>query len=166
MIAYPTEGVWGLGCDPSNSGAVQRLLQLKSRPLEKGLILIADKASRLSEYVRDLPDPDALQKVNRPTTWLVEHGGLAPDWLSGGRASLAIRISDHPVVVALCHAANMPLVSTSANPAGKDPARTAEQVSGYFGNLIDVIVPGSLGGQNGASEIRDFKTGAILREAG
>lgn len=166
VIAYPTEGVWGLGCAPFNAKAVDKILQLKGRPVEKGMIIITDHANKLAAYIRDLPDSEALTNVSKPTTWLLEHGGLAPDWLSGGRPTLAIRISDHIVVKQLCQQAEMPLVSTSANPAGKEPARTAEQVKSYFGNLIDVIVPGELGGHNGASEIRDFKTGNILREAG
>ena len=166
VIAYPTEGVWGLGCDPGNARAVYKILQLKDRPVEKGMILIADSADRLSAYVRHLPDERILKDVARPTTWLVEHGGYAPYWVSGGRPTLAVRISDHPIVKALCARAGMPLVSTSANPASKEPAKTALRVRSYFGNLIDVIVPGALGGQNGASEIRDINTGAILRQGG
>lgn len=165
VIAYPTEGVWGLGCDPSNEQAVYRLLTLKNRAVEKGLILVADSIIQFSPFFADLPDAKDLNANNHPTTWLVNHGGMAPNWITGGSEKLAIRISTHPIVRALCARSAMPLVSTSANPAGKSSAKTALRVRTYFGNLIDVIVPGALGGQNGASEIRDLQTGAILRQA-
>lgn len=166
LIAYPTEGVWGLGCDPSNQQTVEKLVRLKGRSIEKGLILVTDKLSRLSSYIAELPTEQDLQiDNNRSVTWVLPHGGKAPEWLSGGRESIAVRISQHPVIQQLCSQADQALVSTSANPAGKVPALNAEQVQAYFGDLIDVIVPGALGGENGASEIRDFLTGKILREA-
>lgn len=166
LIAYPTEGVWGLGCDPANEKVVGRLLRLKSRPIEKGLILVAGSLEQLTPYVASLPDKKSLLvEHGRPVTWVVSHGGRCPDWLSGGRDTLAIRLSSHPVICALCQEFGAPLVSTSANPAGADPAMTAEEVNNYFSDLIDVMVEGDLGGENGASEIRDFQTGKILREA-
>lgn len=165
VIAYPTEGVWGLGCDPSNSDAVFRILDIKQRPVQKGLILVADSLQRLAPFIGQLPAADLIANDALPTTWLMDHGGCAPDWISGGRRTVAIRISDHPIIAALCSGAEMPLVSTSANPAGKSPAKTALRVRTYFGNLIDIIVPGVLGGQNGPSEIRDFETGTVLRPA-
>ncbi len=166
VIAYPTEGVWGLGCDPANEGAVTRLLALKSRPVEKGLILVAGKVDQLSDYFAELPDEKSLQVGHgRPVTWVVNHGGCCPHWLSGGRDTLAIRLTDHPVIRALCRETGQALVSTSANPAGREPALSLEEVKNYFGDLIDVMVEGELGGENGASEIRDFQTGKILREA-
>lgn len=166
VIAYPTEGVWGLGCDPANEQAVYHILGLKSRPVEKGLILVSDCVERLAPYFRDLPNADDLEFSHHPITWLVNHGGMAPYWVTGEHKKLAVRISTHPTVRALCARSGVPLVSTSANPAGKPSAKTALRVRTYFGNLIDVIVPGALGGQNGASEIRDLQTGAVLRPAG
>ncbi len=166
LIAYPTEGVWGLGCDPANEEAVGRLLQLKSRPVEKGLILVAASLNQLSPYVASLPDKKSLLvEHERPVTWVVNHGGYCSDWLTGGRDTLAIRLSSHPVICALCLEFGGSLVSTSANPAGVAPALTAEEVKNYFSDLIDVMVEGELGGENGASEIRDFPSGKILREA-
>lgn len=166
IIAYPTEGVWGLGCNPDDREAVHRLLKLKSRPVEKGLILVADSVDRLAAYFAELPDDNQLRvKGGRPVTWVVAHSGRCPDWLSGGRDTLAIRLSDHPAICAICQESGMSLVSTSANPAGAEPALSSEEVANYFGDLIDVMVEGELGGENGASEIRDFQTGKILREA-
>lgn len=166
IIAYPTEGVWGLGCDPSNETAVARLLALKSRPVGKGLILVASNVAQLSNYLAELPDEKSLYvKHGRPVTWVINHGGCCPKWLSGGRDTLAIRLTDHPVIRELCRETGRALVSTSANPAGEEPALSMEEVKNYFGDLIDVMVEGELGGENGASEIRDFQTGNILREA-
>jgi len=168
VIAYPTEGVWGLGCDPSNKQAVLKILELKQRPFKKGMILVADSVDRLAPYLQDLPSSERLLPKNsqgRAITWVVNHGGKAPDWISGGRASLAVRISQHPVVCTLCQSAQMPLVSTSANPSSMPSAITEQEVSAYFPKGVDLIVSGALGGQNGASEIRDFASGDILREA-
>lgn len=175
VIAYPTEGVWGLGCDPLNEEAVLKLLRLKQRAIEKGMILVTDKAERFVPYIQNLAPFQkhySVQKLNsgksindQAITWIVEHGGMTPDWLSGGRATIAVRISSHPVICSICESAEIPLVSTSANPSGEPAAKTEDEVRSYFGNLIDIIVPGDLGGQNGASEIRDFATGKVLREA-
>ncbi|MBT5331513.1 MAG: tRNA threonylcarbamoyladenosine biosynthesis protein RimN [Porticoccaceae bacterium] len=166
VIAYPTEGVWGLGCDPLNPAAVRKVLELKSRSEDKGLILVGSEINHFSAYTKTL-DAEALSKIEasagQALTWLIEHGGSAPDWISGGKASLAIRLSDHPAVVGLCTAFAGPIVSTSANPSGEEPALNSAEVGSYFGNLIDIIVPGDTGGQNGATEIRELKTGRILR---
>ena len=169
VIAYPTEGVWGLGCDPSNEKAARRILELKNRAFEKGLILVADKIERFSPYIKDLPNADQLVPKNEAgdaITWIIEHGGLTPDWVSGGRPTIAIRVSEHPVICQLSQVANSPLVSTSANPSGLPSALNEDQVRSYFGSRVDLIVSGPLGGQNGASEIREFSTGKILRQAG
>lgn len=166
VIAYPTEGVWGLGCDPLNGAAVRKVLQLKSRSEEKGLILVGSDISHFSDFTSAL-DAEELSKIKasagQALTWLIDHGGTAPDWISGGQSSLAIRLSDHPVVKGLCSAFAGPIVSTSANPAGEEPALNRAEVERYFGKLIDVIVPGDTGGQNGATEIRELKTGRVVR---
>ncbi len=164
VIAYPSEGVWGLGCDPGNGEAVSRILSLKGRVPEKGLILIADRLDRFTPFlgqVPALPETD----LHSPTaiTWVVNHGGAAPHWLRGDRATLAIRITNHPIARELCRSAEMALVSTSANPSGASSALSAEQVVAYFGDSIDMVVPGELGGQKGASEIRDLASGRVLR---
>lgn len=161
MIAYPTEGVWGLGCDPDDPVAVLKILALKQRPISKGLILVADSPSRVLRFVEDMPEiPD----TETPTTWLIAHGGKTPNWISGGSDKVAVRISQHPLVAAICARAKSPIVSTSANPAGMSPARTATKVRQYFGNLIDVIVPGVLGHQTGPSIILDWETKEVIRE--
>jgi L-threonylcarbamoyladenylate synthase len=167
VIAYPTEAVWGLGCDPWNIDAVQRILDLKQRPMEKGLIVVAGSV----EQVRFLLDPlsrDQQQKALSywpgPTTCLlpdVLH--QIPQQVRGRHSSIAVRVSDHPLVRALCEAAGSPLVSTSANPAGRQPARYSWQVRRYFRNGLDRLVPGQLGGYRQPSKIIDIVSGQQLR---
>ena len=160
VIAYPTEGVWGLGCNPMDEVAVNRVLQLKQRPASKGLILVAGSRDQFQQCLVEIPDFPAMPG---PTTWLVRHGGLTPEWVSGGREKVAIRVSQHPLIMAICAKVGMPIVSTSANPSSMEPASSAEQVRHYFGDLVDVIVPGSLGGASGASQIIDWETKEVAR---
>lgn len=167
IIAYPTEGVWGLGCDPFNEAAVHKLLALKQRPLEKGLILVAGSMEQIAPLLKPL-DPVQLKTLDSswpgPVTWLIPDAEqLIPSWIKGKFASVAIRVSAHPAVVQLCSAFGGPLVSTSANPAALAPARTRLRVATWFGGRIDYILPGRLGGQAGPSSIRDLVSASVIR---
>jgi L-threonylcarbamoyladenylate synthase len=168
VLAYPTEGVWGLGCDPSNEAAVRRLLDLKGRSASKGLILIAASVDQVRHLLRGL-SPAQLQPILAtwpgPLTWLVPAPPGFPAWITGGKPSLAVRVSAHTGVVALCKAFGGPLVSTSANPSGRAAARSELAVRRYFRERLDGLLPGELGGQQGPSEIRDALTGRIIRPA-
>ena len=167
VIAYPTEAVWGLGCDPWNAEAVQRLLALKDRPVDKGLILVAADIAQFDFLLHDLPAAWLAPLAHSwpgPNTWLVPHRNRLPAWISGRHASVALRVSDHPVVRALC-ALTGPLVSTSANPAGRPAARTRLRVEQYFGARLDAVLGGALGGRRNPSLIRDLRTGAVVRPA-
>ncbi len=165
VIAYPTEAVWGLGCDPLNANAVYRLLAIKRRPVDKGLILIAADQAQLAPFVQP---PDALlrQRLDDswpgPVTWLLPARPETPRWLRGRHASIAVRVTAHPLAAQLCRAFGGPLVSTSANAAGHPPARTAVQARLRCPG-IDLVVPGATGGRQRPSEIRDARTGTVLR---
>lgn len=165
VIAYPTEAVWGLGCDPWNRTAVQRLLELKQRPQHKGLILVAAEAAQFDFLLADLP-ADWQQRLADswpgPFTWLVPHRGRLPEWISGRHDSVALRVSDHPLVQALCRACG-PLVSTSANPAGRPSARSRLRVEQYFHGRLDGLLGGALGGRRNPSLIRDLRSGELVR---
>lgn len=166
VIAYPTEAVWGLGCDPQNSNALAHVLAMKHRAESKGVILIAANIPQVLPYLGGiLPQHLKLLSQSRtvPTTWIVPAGPLAPAWITGGRNTLAIRITSHPLAAALCNAFGGPIVSTSANPNGKPPARTSLRVRCYFPGDQVFIVPGSVGGAAKPSEIRQLATGEILR---
>jgi L-threonylcarbamoyladenylate synthase len=167
VIAYPTEGVWGVGCDPFNEDAVYRLLQLKRRPVEKGLILVAGSIKQIEPLLKPL---DAAQRElltqswPGPVTWLLpDSDQLIPPWIKGKFTSVAIRVSAHPPVVQLCAAFDGLIVSTSANPAERAPARTRLRVMTWFGGKLDYILPGKLGGQPGPSTIRDLASASVIR---
>lgn len=165
VIAYPTEAVYGLGCDPMNAAAVQRILTIKRRPLRKGLILIAADLNQLEDYIDPL-DPIALASLlvgwPGPVTWLLP-ARRAPRWLRGAHATLAVRVTAHPLAAALCRAWGGALVSTSANIGGRPPARGALAVRRRLGGQVDYILAGPVGGARRPSEIRDFATGRIVR---
>lgn len=164
VIAYPTEAVWGLGCDPTNPAAVRQILKLKDRPEHKGLVLVASSLDQLREWIMPLSAED-LNKVNAtwpgPVTWVLPCYDHVPKTIRGRHQSIAVRVSDHPIVRRLCDTLG-PLVSTSANPAGREPARSALGVRRYFSNGLDCIVPGCLGGRDQPSEIRTL-SGRRLR---
>lgn len=165
VIAYPTEAVWGVGCDPWNQEAVERLLQLKSRPQHKGLILIAGDISDFDFILEDIsPEWRAtlLQSWPGPNTWLVPHQNRLPEWITGCHDSVALRVTDHPLVKQLC-ALTGPLVSTSANPAGRPSARSRLRVEQYFHGQLDTVLHGQLGGRNQPSTIRDLRSKQVLR---
>lgn len=166
VVACPTEAVWGLSCDPDSEHAVSRLLSLKNRPVDKGLILVAGSESQLAFLLNDLPaDQRATLSASwpGPNTWLVPHLGRVQPWVHGGFPSVAVRVSAHPVVRALCDAWGGPLISTSANPAGAQAPKAAFQVFRYFGGSLDGILPGEVGGASGPSQIRDLASGALVR---
>ncbi|MBE7374010.1 L-threonylcarbamoyladenylate synthase [Pseudomonas lopnurensis] len=167
VIAYPTEAVWGLGCDPWEEEAVLRLLALKERPVEKGLILVADRIEQFDFLLDDLPERwlDRLASSwPGPNTWLVPHRDRLPEWISGRHDSVALRVTDHPLVARLC-ALTGPLVSTSANPAGRPAARSRLRVEQYFPQQLDAVFNGPLGGRRNPSTIRDLRSGEIIRPA-
>ncbi|MEB2328161.1 MAG: Sua5/YciO/YrdC/YwlC family protein [Pseudomonas sp.] len=165
VIAYPTEAVWGLGCDPWDAAAVQRLLELKMRPMEKGLILVAAHIDQFDFLLDDLPERwlDRLAGTwPGPNTWLVPHRERLPEWITGQHDSVALRVSDHPLVARLC-ALTGPLVSTSANPAGRPAARSRLRVEQYFPGQLDAALNGPLGGRRNPSTIRDVRSGEVIR---
>lgn len=164
VIAYPTEGVFGLGCLPDDQQAIQRLLDIKQRDAAKGLILIAANAGQFDGWVdlpdgRSLPDPDPAH----PVTWVVPPGPNVTPLLRGTHATLAVRITTNPTANALCAAVDSPLVSTSANLSGQATARNRNILQRQFGGVVDYVVPGDCGPASGPSEIRDFLSGTILR---
>ncbi|PLR30427.1 L-threonylcarbamoyladenylate synthase type 1 TsaC [Chimaeribacter coloradensis] len=169
VIAYPTEAVFGLGCDPDSEQAVNALLQLKQRPKEKGLILIAADYAQLAPYIDEAQlTPEQREQIFAtwpgPVTWVIPARKSTPDWLTGRFSSLAVRVSDHPVVRQLCRQFGKPLVSTSANLTGLPPCRLAAEVTAQFGQDFPVVA-GEVGGRTNPTEIRDALTGEYVRLA-
>ncbi|MEM8561468.1 MAG: Sua5/YciO/YrdC/YwlC family protein [Pseudomonadota bacterium] len=166
VVACPTEAVWGLSCDPQNENAVNRLLEIKKRPESKGLILVAANEQQLEFLLAELAGTER-QQLSRswpgPNTWLIPHHGLVKSWVHGEHDTVAVRVSDHPVVAGLCLAWGGPLVSTSANPAGSDPPTVQSEVESYFGKTLDYIIPGATGGLDRPTQIRHLATGDVVR---
>lgn len=166
VVAYPTEGVFGLGCRPDDPDAVMRILDIKQRDVDQGLLLIAADIRQLDGWIALPADcPDLRSQVDRPVTWIVPATEAVPPWIRGRHAGVAIRLTAHPVARALCAESGLPLVSTSANVAGRAPTRRRLVLLKQFGGLVDCIAPGDCGPAAGPSEIRDLATGEVLRPA-
>ena len=164
VIAYPTEGVFGLGCLPDDTGALKRLLQIKQREPAKGLILIAANAVQLADWMElpehlALPAPDPENAI----TWLVPASSRVNRLVRGDNVGLAVRITTHPIAASICDAIESPIVSTSANLSGEPVAADALSLRRQFRKLVDYVVPGDCGPAAGASEIRHLITGEVLR---
>lgn len=167
VIAYPTEAVYGFGCDPFNVDAVGRLLQIKNRSIKKGFILIASHWDQVQFLLQPI-DPKALAQVFAswpgPYTWVFPATNDVPFWLRGDHTTLAVRITAHPVAKNLCDAYGGALISTSANQDGQPPIRDSRMLQMTFANDIDLIVEGALGDATRPTMIRDAITGEHLRE--
>jgi L-threonylcarbamoyladenylate synthase len=162
IVAYPTEYCFGLGCDPHDYRAVLRLLRIKQRPPSKGLILIAADISQLEPYVDDIPPP-VMDSWPGPHTWLLTPRQGVPYWLTGDHPRVAVRVTAHPAAAALCRAAKMAIVSTSANRSRQHPARSYHEVQRRFGKEVDYVLPGRVGKLPAPTPIRDAVTGAVVR---
>jgi L-threonylcarbamoyladenylate synthase len=164
IFAYTTEAVYGLGCDPGNETAVSRLLELKQRPINKGLILVASDFSQVQKYLKPLSNEQLAFTKPSATTYIFPALSSAPHWLTGDFDSLAIRISQHPIVHKLCEALGSALVSTSANISGQTPAKSAHEVNAQLGEKVRYILEGELGNADKPSLIRDSISGKIFRQ--
>jgi L-threonylcarbamoyladenylate synthase len=168
IFAYPTEGVWGLGCRPDDQLAVEKILLMKGRSWTKGLILVASELAQLTPFIAPITgEQKMLLEKSWPgaVTFLIAKSDRTPAWISGTSEKVAVRVSNHPTVVKLCEEVGEPLVSTSANPSGEIAAASSTVVVQYFGTQVDYMCEGELGANKGASEIRDLETGALLRAA-
>lgn len=165
VIAYPTEAVFGLGCDPAAEEALLRILAIKQRPAAAGFILIAADWAQLEGWI----SPTAaererlLEPAGRPLSWVVRAGPLCTPLLTGDRPTVAVRVTGHPLARALCELADTPIISTSANRHGRPPARSALAARRQLGASVDLVLGGTTGGATRPSEIRDAATGRVLR---
>jgi L-threonylcarbamoyladenylate synthase len=167
IIAYPTEAVFGLGCDPLDFTAVQTICRLKNRSLSKGLILIASDIDQVRPYVSATRAQlgKLMTKSRTPTTWIMPAHPNCPAWLTGKYQGIAIRITEHPIARQLCAQLGHPLVSTSANISHHPAARKALDVQRIFRESVDMIVHADTGGRRRASVIRDVLSDKVLRPA-
>lgn len=167
VIAYPTEAVWGLGCDPQNEAAVGKILRLKNRPVHKGLILVSGSIAQFEPLLNKLSREQRDKLITSwpgHITWLVpDSDNLIPEWIKGDHQSVAIRVSGHTIVQELCSKFGGPIVSTSANEAGKEEIKSRFILEDKFADKIAGIVDGDLGKSAKPSEIRDLLSGRVIR---
>ena len=168
VVAYPTEAVYGLGCDPENRAAFDRLFAIKRRPPTQGVLLIAADFADVERYVDLAAVPaDAMQRVRStwpgPHTWIFPRSADTPEWLAGAHAGIALRVTAHTLAAELCRAFGGALVSTSANRHGEPPALRAAAVHAALGDEIDAVLNGSVGGLERPTPIRDAISGDAVR---
>lgn len=168
VLAYPTEGVFGFGCDPHDRNAFERLFALKGRPATQGVLLIAATVAQVEPYIDLVRVPvHVLAEVKAswpgPHTWVFPRGPDVPDWIAGAHDGIALRVTAHPPTAALCRAFGAPIVSTSANPHGEPPARDLDTLDRWFGDRLDGALDAPLGGLGRPTIIRDALSGAIIR---
>lgn len=167
VVAYPTEAVYGLGCDPLNPEAVQKVLDLKGRDAAKGMILIGGSIDHVEPYLSESAILEELPRARPtwpgPVTWVfsARKGLEIPGVIRDG--TIAVRISDHPIVHQLCDAFGTLIVSTSANPAGAPPARKPDDIESSWADATPPVVAGPLGGLERPTQIRDARTNEVLR---
>jgi len=168
VIAYPTEAVYGLGCDPLDQAAVGRLFLLKQRPPTQGVLLIAASFAQVEKYIdaERLP-ASAFARAQAswpgPHTWVFPRAASVPAWLAGDHAGIALRVTAHPLAAELCRAFGGALVSTSANRHGTAPGLSAATVRAEFGSELAYILDGEVGGLDRPTPIRDVVSGEMLR---
>jgi L-threonylcarbamoyladenylate synthase len=170
VIAYPTESVFGLGCDPDCDGAIQKILDLKQRPTHKGLILIAADIKQLKNYADfSMLTTKQISNIEKtwpgPFTWIVPVHKNLSKLISGDFDSVAVRVSAHPVVQQLCRQFGKPIISTSANLYGLTACSNAVQVKQMFADnaLLTTIIEADVSGLDNPSQIHDALTGKRLR---
>ena len=168
VVAYPTEAVYGLGCNPQNHAAFDRLFAIKRRPPTQGVLLIAADFAEVERYIDLAAVPaDAMERAKStwpgPHTWIFPRAVFTPSWLAGAHSGIALRVTAHPIAAGLCRAFGGALVSTSANRHGEPPARTAAEVHAALGDEIDAVLNGSVGGLERPTPIRDAISGDAVR---
>jgi len=166
VIAYPTEAVYGLGCDPFDEAAVARLFALKQRPATQGVLLIAADFAQVEKFIGAAPAAAiarARESWPGPQSWVLPRSAQTPSWLAGGHAGIGLRVTAHPLAAQLCRAFGAAIVSTSANRHGEPPARSAAEVRSAFGDELAYILDGPTGGLERPTPIRDAIGGEIIR---
>lgn len=166
VLAYPTEGVYGLGCDPDDRAAFERIFAIKRRPPEQGVLLIAADFAQVQGWIGEAPEA-AFERAREAWpgahTFIFPRSRRAPDWVAGGHAGIALRVTAHAPTAALCCAFGGPIVSTSANRHGAAPARSAQDIAAMFGEELDGVLDAPLGGLDRPTPITDAVSGAIIR---
>ena len=168
IFAYPTEAVYGLGCDIFNVHSINRILKLKKRDVSKGLIVISDNLEKVRELIDDNYFKLFVENNSdaTPTTWLCPSSDIVPPEITGGNNKIGIRITNHEVSCELCKVLDFPIISTSANISGQDPVQILQDCINIFGKDVDYIIKGPIGKNKKPSRIIDLISKEVLREGG
>ncbi len=166
IIAYPTESVFGLGCDASNLKAIERLLSIKQRSYKKGFIVLVSDIryalpllSPLSSVQIDKIDQTSV----RATTWLINKRSDLSPLLVGEHQKLAVRVTDNPIAKKLCELFAKPIISTSCNLNAKSTSSHVSYIRNKMILKVDQIVSGRCSGQP-PSQIIDLDSGVVIRQ--
>ncbi|MBU24442.1 MAG: tRNA threonylcarbamoyladenosine biosynthesis protein RimN [Gammaproteobacteria bacterium] len=163
VVALPTEGIWGLSCQIGNFSAIRRLLDLKKRDREKGLITLVIDFAHLDPWFTCPVIELAQHESGRPPTWIIPVNDDCPKLLTGGRNSMAARRVKMPYLLRLIRITG-PLVSTSANRSGRAACTNRWQVMNQLAGLVDHVAMGQTQGYRKPSTIREMQTGTIIRD--
>tara|TARA_Y100000817_G_scaffold300246_1_gene279126 strand:+ start:838 stop:1341 length:504 start_codon:yes stop_codon:yes gene_type:complete len=165
IYAYPTEGVWGLGCIPESEEDVKKICFLKKRTLDKGLILVSGNFLHFEKYLSHL-SPDLIEKAQTKWpgahTWLVPANKYVPLWIKGTSDLVALRQSSHPSIVELSARLGCAITSTSANISSEPPAKNPQEIKNLFGDAVSII-EGKLGGADKPTPIQNLITDEWIR---
>ena len=165
IIAYPTDTIYGLGCDPYNQHAVEQINRIKLRPANKQFILLAGNIKQIKPLILiNQQQEKLLSQKTEPTSWVVNASTAAPAWLIDEKNTLTIRISQHKDVKKLCHALGHAIISTSANPSGKTPAKNALKLHQYFHSSVDKIILSASTQTGKASKIIRLCDNHVIRQ--
>ncbi len=142
VILYPTDTIWGIGCDATNADAVKRIYSIKQREDSKAMLCLLDAPGKLQGYVEDIPSIawDLIDYATRPLTLIYPHGRNIAHNLLAEDGSIGIRITNEKFSKKLCEMLHAPLVSTSANISGEPSARTFSQISPAIIQAVDYVV--------------------------
>ncbi len=168
IVAYPTESVFGIGCDPENEKSINKIIEIKNRSKQKGLIIIADEVKKLSKFIhKDYLDLFIKKSdiESKPTTWIVPSPKHVLNLVKGEDSSVALRITQHPIASRICKYSNKAIISTSANISSKTPAKNSNEILMQFGEEIDIIVDGRVGDSIKPTQIVDLITNKVIRES-
>lgn len=171
LILYPTDTIWGIGCDATDAAAIKRIYALKQRDDAKSLIILLAEAKSIFQYVAN-PHPDIvsmIQDFDRPTTVIYDQAIGLPDNLVNADGSIAIRITRDPFCKSLIKRLRYPLVSTSANISGQPSPRNFREIDPAIGSGVDYIVDHRRDEEGHAPPSRILRIGAdghitVIRE--
>jgi L-threonylcarbamoyladenylate synthase len=158
-ILYPTDTIWGLGCDATNAAAIDKIFAIKQRKTSKSLLILLDEAEKLPLYLEHIPEIawDLIEQANRPTTFIYKGVKNLPKNLIAKDGTIAIRIVRNEFCKRVISLLGKPIVSTSANVSGKSTPASFSQISDEVKNQVDYIVDTSI------SQVEDVKPSTLIR---